>query len=137
MLNRVLISGIGKEMSMSAEIMRLPAVLKKIPIELEHEGGVIKSYTLKELTGEERDTYLDSMKNRFKYSPDGNVSAVTNFKGLHNSLLKMCLFDEETSKLITEDELQKLPSTTTTALFDEATKLSALDKEAKKEAKND
>ena len=122
---------------MSTEIMRLPAFLKSVPIELEQKDGTVKSYTLKELTGEDRDIYLDSMKDRFKYSPDGNVSAVTNFKGLHNSLLKMGLVDDETGKLVTEEELKKLPSTTTTALFDEATKLSALDKDAKKEAKND
>ena len=122
---------------MSAEVMKLTAIVKTIPVELEQEGGAVKSYTLRELTGDQRDVYLDSMKDRFKLSASGEVSAVTNFKGLHNSLLKLCLIDDETGKVVSEEELKKLPSTTTTALFDAATKLSALDKDAKKEAKND
>jgi hypothetical protein len=103
---------------------------KSLPIKI---SG--RDYTLKEIDGTQRDAYLNDMASRMKFE-DGKPAGIKNFTGLQSKLLSMCLFDPD-GKPVPQAVINKWPSSLQAALFDEARKLSGLDKEAGEEAKND
>lgn len=94
-----------------------------------------KRYILRELTGDERDSWLQEMSARTGKHPDGSPK-VKNFKGLQASLLKFCLLTEEREKVGVE-KIQKWPARVQSKLFEKAQELSGLDQGAEDEAGND
>ena len=91
-----------------------------------------QEYVLRELNGQERGQYLDSVGNRIIVGKDGQPSGMKSFDGLEASLLKLCLEGPD-GKLVPADTLAKWPSTVLQDLFENATRLSGLDKFSKKE----
>src|SRR5690606_1747028 len=104
---------------------------------LRSEDGTIRSYTVRELSGKERDEYLTETSKRFRTDQSGKAIGVRDFDGLQSSLLVRCMTDDETNKLVTVNFLAGLPARIQEDLYERARKISKLNKEAKAEAKND
>ena len=107
-----------------------------IPFEYEPVDGTVLNYRLVTLTGEERDNYLASVKQRMTKNVKGE-SEVTNIKGLTASILLYSLQKEVGGnwEKVPEKEIQAFPAPMQSELSAEALKLSGLNKEAAEEAK--
>jgi len=117
-----------------ADELRLKLERKEMPVILEGPNGEEK-FTLRELSGAERNKYLNKMTNRVKMTKDGKAAGIKSFDGFQADLLKLSLFDEG-DEPVSVDVIEELPSSTQQKLFDEAQKLSGLDSEPDNEAKN-
>ena len=104
--------------------------LEEIPVILDG-----KEYTLRELTGQQRDAYMDDMNKRMRYV-GGKAEGFTKFEGLQAGLLAKCLFDSE-GKNVSEKTIQMYPSHVVQALFAKAQELSGLNESGAEEVKND
>ena len=113
------------------EIFKFELKLKQQDVELSKE-----KYTIFELTGRQRDEYLNNVSQRVKYV-NGVATGMSNLTGLQSSLLAMCLKDED-GKLVKESVIQDFPGSVQSQLFTIAQKLSGLDQAEKiEEVKND
>lgn len=109
--------------------------LKEIPIEITDAQGEKKKYTLKELSGKQRDAYLSSMSKRMNFV-NGQAQGLKDYNGIHTALLSRCLYDEH-DELVKDTELQEYPATVLAVLYKKAHELSGLGDGAAAEAKND
>ncbi len=109
--------------------------LKEIPVELTGVDGEAKPYKLKELSGKQRDRFLNDMGKRMTFK-GGEASSITNFEGLQGGLLALCLHDDE-GALVSLEKIQEFPANVLTRLFEAAQKLSGLDVGAAEAAKNE
>ena len=105
--------------------IKLSLKREELKVVLETPEGVDKTYTLREMTGRERDTYLTKMGDKFRYNAQGQVSGVKTFEGMHSILLERCLYDEN-DKLVSMSDLQNFPSRVLSELFAAAQKINAL-----------
>jgi len=94
-----------------------------------------KNYKLKELTGKQRDTFLNNVGQRMNFVA-GKAQGMKSYDGLQSSLLALCLYDDA-DKLVSEKDIQEYPASVQTKLFKAAQELNGLDEEAVEEAKND
>jgi hypothetical protein len=99
--------------------------LKEIPVKLVTKEGVQKVFTLVELDGSQRDSFMQDMADRIEFQ-GGKVSKITNFEGMQSNLLAMCLYDDK-KQLIPIEELNKFPAGVLTELFKTAQKISGLE----------
>jgi hypothetical protein len=111
--------------------------LKEIPVKLVTKEGVQKVFTLVELDGSQRDSFMQDMADRIEFQA-GKVSKITNFEGMQSNLLAMCLYDDK-KQLIPIEELNKFPAGVLTELFKTAQKISGLEltEEEMKRLKNE
>lgn len=112
------------------------AVCDTIPIWLVGSDKKKRKYILQELTGEERDNYVDTKWSKQVQQKDGQT-VVTNMKGMAAELIHAHLWDCDSQKKVPVGEIQGWPSKLQTKLVDLCRKISGLDAAAKKEAKND
>lgn len=105
--------------------------LKEVPVKLDG-----KSFTLRELGGEERDQYVDLINERLTISKDGEVESISQYAGIRSRLVSDSLFDSD-GKNVSIEEVGKYPSSVLQSLFEKAQELSAISEEGKKKAKND
>ena len=123
---------------MDAEL-RFSTVLKTKPVFLTGADNEEKSFTLKELTGEQRAKYNESFDVKIEMDETGHAKAVAggSFKSFSaKQFLALCLYGAD-DKLVPESVIGKYPSTMLAALHDAALSLSGLDKKALEKAKND
>jgi len=106
------------------EELKFSLKLKEIPVNITDVDGQEKSYTLRELTGAQRDTFLDEMGSRLKYA-GGKIQGLTNYKGLQASLVSLCLHDDKGNS-IKKEIIQSYPASVLSDLFDAAQDLSGL-----------
>lgn len=117
--------------------IKLSLKREELKVVLETPEGVDKTYTLREMSGKDRDNYLTKMGDKFRYNAQGQVSGVKTFEGMHSILLERCLYDE-TDKLVSLAELQNFPSRVLSELFSAAQKINALNQKMDgDEVKND
>lgn len=112
-----------KELNFSLERKEVPVIL---------DG---KNYKLKELTGKQRDLFLDNIGKRVNFVA-GKAAGMKNYKGLQSFLVSLCLCDEN-NEPVTEDTIQDYPASAQSALFKAAQELNGLNDEAEAEAKNE
>jgi protocatechuate 3,4-dioxygenase beta subunit len=93
-------------------------------------------YTLTELNGKQRDTYLQNLGLRLGSTKGSDKQTVKNFDGLQASLLTLCLTDTE-GKPVTKALVQEWPAKVVSALFDAARELSGLGDDEEEEEGND
>ncbi len=110
--------------------------LQQVPVEMKDGDGEVKTFTLWELTSDQRSTFLNEIGKRAKFGARGAVQGMTNYKYLQENLLALCLKDENEDKISKED-LAKYPAHVITELFKAAQTLSGMDLEGETEAKND
>lgn len=112
--------------------------LKEVPVSITTLDGQKKSYTLRELTGLQREEYNKDFDINMTLV-DGKPQIQTGEKFKLPSeidILVMCLYDND-NKVVSRDVLEKYPSTVVTSLHKTALELSGLDKDAEAKAKND
>lgn len=113
---------------MATDGMEFDLSLQTIPVSLKNaETGQPEEYEIRELTGDQRDAYLNTVRKRMRRV--GEHSEITDFKGLTAQLLTRSVFRVDTGKAVTEDEVQSWPARVQQALFDKSRELSGLDKE--------
>jgi hypothetical protein len=100
--------------------------------------GQAADYTLEEMNGTQRDSYLNDVANRVRVGPNGKSGGVKNFTDLQAGLLARCLRKPD-GTLVSVKEVQQWPSSVQSELFIRAQDLSALgdDADEKEKAKND
>lgn len=116
-------------------MLKLKADPSILPVEIEF-GGQVVSYEMRQLSGTTRDMYLENMTKRMKYNSQGDAVGVNSVRNAQAELITLCLFDTA-GKNVPVATIQQWSSGTVQTLFEEAQKLSGLNKEAKEEAKND
>lgn len=116
--------------------LRIKNVRNTVPVILEDEKGGERHYTLKEMMGNERSDYLDSINGNMNYSSTGQFIGIKSYKGMEDGLLLRCLFDEK-DKPISPEDIKGMSSQVLNELFLAAQKLNGLDKKAEEESKND
>lgn len=110
---------------MTDEVLRLPLICKEKSIILDGENGEEKKYTLRELTGTQRNIYLNKMTKRVKIR-DGKAIGINSFDGFQSDLLCNSLLDEN-GDLVLKEEIEGMPSSTQQTLFEESQKISSLE----------
>lgn len=108
---------------------------KKISIPVD-DVGTERTFTLRELTGLQRDKYAESVRSRLERDNTGRAIGMKNVTGFFASLISLCLYDE-TDKLVPAADIQAWPTRLQKWVHDEAEKLSGLDQDAKENAKNE
>jgi len=117
-------------------VIRLSLDREEFPVDL----GDGKKYVLRELSGTQRDKYLNNLGGRVRTNADGKVTGMKNFDGLQANLLIRCLFEvqaEGKEVALKEAEIQKFPAKVQTALFNKAKTMSGMDDDAEDTAGND
>lgn len=108
-------------------------------LDREEQNVVIdgKKYVLIELTGAERDSYLNNVGNRLKTGVDGKPAGIKDFNGMQAFLVSLSLKCLETGNPVPVkiNEIQQWPARVVKELFNKAKKLSALDEDG--EEKNE
>lgn len=87
--------------------------------------GRNRTFKLKALTGDQRASFLNDMNRRIKMSPSGNPIGMTDFRGMQESLLGMCVYDDS-DQLVPIDQLKTWPASVLGDLYDIAQELSSL-----------
>ena len=115
--------------------LKFSLVLKEVPVSVTDAEDVESTYVLRELTGRERDVYLNKMGGRMKFNEAGKTEGLSDYEGLQSGLLSLCLRDGG-GDLVKDKVLQEWPASVLSELFDVAQELSGLDKGAEAKAKN-
>lgn len=113
---------------------RFSLVLKSKEVELVDDKGEVKVYVVRELTGAQRDKFLNIVGNKISYNAQGKA-VVKDFEGFQSNLLINCLYDNN-NKLVAAKEIELWPSSLVNELFKIAQNLSGLDAVSEEEAKN-
>jgi hypothetical protein len=113
------------------EVFSFELKLKEVTVKLDGSD-----YIIRELTGKQRDKYLDTVAKRVQYV-NGMQAGMTSLSGLQSSLLSMCMVDED-GKNVPESTIADFPGSVTSKLFKIAQDLSGLNEnEDSQEVKND
>ena len=95
---------------------------------LEGSDGVAREWTIRELSGSQRDEYNQKMSERMGFDKSGKPTSVKNFMGFHDDLLCMSLFDPD-GKPASVTDLKAWPTTVKQTLFEMSSELSGLEPE--------
>lgn len=126
--------GKGKEKT-RMKTVEFVTYLEEVPVALRDKEGVLKQYTLRELTGAQRVDYETSNIPNMEFDKDGKARMIS-FQGMESGLLSRCLYDEN-GKLVSQITIESWPSKTQAGLYKIAEKLNGLGKNSEQEAKND
>jgi len=107
------------------ETLELSLVRTEIDVVLTDKDGEKKKWLLRELSGAERNRYLNKMTGRVKVG-SGGATSIKSFDGFQSDLLHLCLIDEEGER-VTKEVIEELPSSTQQTLFEKAQEISGLD----------
>ena len=99
--------------------------LQEVPVNITDREGSEKIYTLRELTSQQRAKFLNGLGSRVKYTKSGNTKGLNNHEGLQESLLAMCLYDED-KQIVKKDALKEWPAGMLSKLFEAAQELSGM-----------
>ena len=121
---------------MEDEAPRFSLVRMEKTATLVKADGEEEKITIREVTGQERDSYMNLMMSKVRLGPDGKPAGLKNMAGLHSKLLEMSLFHED-AKAFSPKEVSKLPATAMMGLFEMAKEISGLNEGAEEEAGND
>ncbi len=110
--------------------------LKEVSVTLTGVDDQSHICILRELSGKQRDLFLNEMGGRMKFNAAGKMQGLKNYTDLQTGFLALCFYDEN-KVLVTNEVLREYPASVLADLFEVAQKLSGLDKGAKDQAKND
>ncbi len=99
--------------------------LKEVPVKITDLSGEEKTFTLRELTSQQRAKFLNGLGSRVKYTKSGNTKGLNNHEGLQESLLEKCLFNED-NQLVKKEDLKEWPAGMLSELFEAAQELSGM-----------
>ncbi len=107
------------------EPVKISLKRKEIPLDVELPDGSHASYVLRELSGDERDNYLNVAEKKINRGADGTGIAMRDYKGVVADLLCACVFDQKNMK-VPWAEIQKWGTSAQKTIYDMAVKLSRL-----------
>lgn len=107
---------------------------KSESVVLEFPDGA-KTYTIRELSGKERDIYTSMLSGKMRFDQNGKPAGMKDFAGLQIGLLELALVDEE-GKPVKKGTIESWPSSAIEGLFKKAQQLSALTSATADEAGN-
>lgn len=108
-----------------------------IPVTISDGDGKETEYYLQEMDGTQRDSYISLMSKKVSVGVDGKVSGVRDFSGLQSQLIIRSLVHKETGKFVEEKLVNSWRASLQNILFERASRLNGLDKDAEDDAKND
>lgn len=109
----------------------LPGDLDSYDCTITFKDGRRKDIQVREFAGVAREDFLKD--NSKKMDRDGKT--IREFKDVQVILLRKTIYDVETDKPLTDDELRNLPAKTQQMLYEMSIKMCGLDKEALLQAK--
>ena len=122
-------------MSEETEELCISLVRKTKKIKITGEDGGTKLYTLKEMTGANRDNYVSSQIKKAKIGPDGKPVGITDVDGAQSNLIAKCIYDEN-DKPIPESVIAQWPASAQTAVFKVCRDMNGMDEESEEKEKN-
>jgi len=114
---------------------KLKLSLKEEQIELEEKDGSTSVYTIRELTGHERETYMTKMGTRMKWAPDGKPAGMASYDGAMTDLVQMSTYGPDGNR-VRPDVVKGWPQSVIEYIYETAAELSALGNKESNE-KND
>lgn len=99
-------------------MLKVTAIKKQMPVEMEVEAGQSLLFSIREFTGDQRDTYFARMAEKYGTDEKGET-VVKSYKGTYSLLLALTMYDAN-DKLVPEATIQSWPDTTQKALFEAA-----------------
>lgn len=99
--------------------------LESVPFKVRAKDGTINTYTIREMTGRERDAYLNALTPKIKVNSAGEQIGFRDHKGFQAGLLARCVYDS-TGELVPEEVIQTWSGRMQTDLFKIAVRLSGL-----------
>lgn len=111
------------------EELRFSLKRKAIRLVLEDEEGKERVYFVRELTGADREEYMELLAEKMSFDEKGLPTNMRSFKGVMSDLLKRAIEDED-GKRIAPAIVDNMPSDVQTKIYQAAQKLSGLDKES-------
>jgi len=116
--------------------MKFSLKRKEIKLVIEGEDGNDRNYTLREITGRDRDKFTTKLASKTKYDSSGKAIGIVDTTGLFPELLSMSLFDEK-DVLVDFKVCELFPAEMQQELFEVSQRLSGLTKESETKAGND
>jgi len=120
------------------DLIKLSLKLDEQPVVLTDTTGQEATYSVREMAGDDLESYLESNKERLDVVVGENgkmkVRAIKSYKGMYSSLLSFCLFRASGEK-VTVGEIDKYPHKVQKALFETAQKLNKIGDEDKGDGK--
>jgi hypothetical protein len=108
------------------EPLRFSLRKKEIEVIMEDDAGEELKMVLREMDGDERDAYLNGLKDRMTVK--GDTARIKNFAGHQVALIKRCLFYAGVDgAAVEESKIKKFPSSVQSDLFEAAHTLCGLD----------
>lgn len=107
---------------MKEEALEFSLTVASAPVTLDG-----KPYTLRELTGAQRDQYLTTSAARLLKNEEGKAIGVKDFNGHQSELLCLALTDDSTNTLVPQETIAGWPGSTVSKLFKKAQALSNLE----------
>lgn len=114
---------------MSDSVKTISILRKSQPVDLEVEVGNVVRYYVKEMSGAQRDEYLNKTAQKSRLDDKGDVVGLKDYKGLYSNLLSFCLYDAD-GKLVGESKIQEWPDAAQKALYEMANELNGMSKTA-------
>ncbi len=115
------------------ETLRFDLKRKEVALILSDENGQDQEAILREITGRDRDEYMNFIAKMVKIDGEGKPTSFSNTAGITTKLLKLSLFWKESGKRIKPEEFETWPAEVCEKLFYASQGLSQLGKSKKKE----
>ena len=118
------------------DAIRVTLKRKVVDVEVEKEDGSIGNYKLIEMTGEDRDVYLDKLSKRTKMNSEGRPTGISSFKDMEAMLIAVCLKNDK-EEFVTMKEIQTFPASAVHDLHTAAQEINSLNDVGAEEVKNE
>lgn len=119
---------------MADDVRKFKLKRKSVPVVMEDENGNEFACELREMTGAERDQWLNGMAGRMRVDAQGNPVGVAKFDGLQADLIALCLYQADTR--VPKSQIVGYPASVQTELFKICQEINSLGDKAREEAKN-
>lgn len=104
---------------------------ERFPVKIQNpETGVVEDYELREMSGDKRDAFMNSMQSKLR-----NDGSVKDYKDVQATLLAIVLFRVGSGTPVQIGAIRKFPAKMLDKLYLKAVKMNALNKEAEAAAK--
>lgn len=115
--------------------MKLSLKKRVEPVEFELQDGSVLSARIEELSGKDRDQYLDEMNKSMEFK-NGEPARLKSFENVQALLLSRCLIKDGDDTRFTMEEIQEMPSSVVHTLFEAAQNLNGLSEAGVARSKN-
>lgn len=121
---------------MSDSVKTISILRKSQPVDLEVERGKVARFYVKEMSGAQRDEYLNKTAQKSRLDEKGDVVGLKDYRGLYSNLLSFCLYDAD-AKPVSESKIQEWPDAAQKALYEMANDINGMSKPDSEGAEGD